>query len=134
MIEAAIRDVFPKFDVAPVLGVRLSTDPEIQEAILWEYGLTELLPYAVKPETLKKEALEFIRIRGTLHSIRMAMRWVGFNEIKFNRLSWYEYEIDPGAIPKDQQIDAIKAALAVSVQARGILRRIYHESFEVKYG
>jgi hypothetical protein len=134
VIEAAIRNVFPEFDVKPVLNVRLSTDPEIQEAILWEHGLIELLPYAVKPETLRTEALEFIRTRGTLHSIRMALRWVGFPEIKFNRLSWFEYEVDPGAAPTDQQIDAIKAALTVSVQARGQLRRIYHENFEVKYG
>jgi len=133
VIETTIREFFPRFDVGPVLSVRESEDPEIRDAILWEYGLTDLLPHAVDPNDLNKEALTFLRIRGSLRSIRMALSWVGFPDIKFNPLSWFEYEIDPGRIPTEREIEAIQAALSVSVQARGILKRIHHENFEVKY-
>lgn len=132
MIETAIRDIFPKIDVSPVLNARLSKDPEILEAILWEYGLTDLLAHAIDPNVLQKEALTFLRIRGSLRSIRMALNWVGFPDIKFTPLSWFEYEIDPGRIPTEAEVEAIVAALAVSVQARGVLKRIYNKEFEVK--
>lgn len=132
MIEVAIREIFPKFDVTPVLNVRLRKDPEILEAILSEYGLTDLLAYAVDPSILNEQAFSFLRIRGTLRSIRMAMGWVGFPNITFKPLSWFEYEVDPGRIPTAREIEAIKSALTVSVQARGVLKRIHHNNFEVK--
>lgn len=134
MIEPIFREIFPKFDPTPIETIRDSSDPEIREAILWEFGLDELLPYAVEPRLINGEALEFIRTRGTLFSIRTALRWVGFPSIQFFRLSSYEYEVDPGRIPNPHELEAIQAALSVSVQRRGILKRIFNGNYEVKYG
>lgn len=134
MIEKTFRDFYPDFDLSPIIKIRESDDPEIREAILWEYGLGPLLPFAVDPKLLDKQALEFIRIRGTLASIRMALAWVGFPNITFVPLSTINYEIDPGRVPNDREIKAIRAALSVSVQSRGILKRIFHGNFEVKFG
>jgi hypothetical protein len=134
MIEPIFREIYPKFDPSPIEKIRVSSDPSIREAILWEYGLDDLLPYAIDPETINQEALEFIRTRGTLASIRTAMRWIGFSAIQFVPLSSYEYEVDPGRIPNPQELNAIQAALKVSVQSRGVLKRIFNGSYEVKYG
>jgi hypothetical protein len=134
VIERAVRDFYPDFDVGPILNIRLSKDPEIREAILWEFGLDPLLPFAVEPRLIDEQALDFVRLRGSLASIRMALAWVGFPNIVFVPLSTTEYEIDPGRVPNEREIKAIRAALSVSVQSRGILKRIFHGNFEEKYG
>lgn len=134
MIEPIFREIYPKFDPTLIETIRQSNAPEIREAILWEYGLDELLPYAIDPKLINDEALEFIHTRGTLSSIRTALRWVGFPSIMFTRLSSFEYELDPGRIPNPREIEAIEAALSVSVQRRGILKRIFNGNFEVRYG
>ncbi len=133
MIEATLRKIYPAFDSGPIENIRLRTDPEIREAIFWEYGLEPLLPYAVDPKSLEEEVQEFMRLHGTLFAIRTAMRWIGFPGIKFIPLSSFEYEVDPGRVPTEREISAITAALLVSVQARGKLKRIFHGTFEVKY-
>ncbi len=133
MIEPIFRKLYPSFDPDPIESIRLRADPEIREAILWEYSLEPLLPYAVDPKRLDEEVQEFMRLHGTLFAIRTALRWVGFDSIRFIPLSFFEYELDPGRVPSDREINAIRAALAVSVQARGKLKRIFHGSFEVKY-
>ncbi|MDQ3233496.1 MAG: hypothetical protein M3Q07_16895 [Pseudobdellovibrionaceae bacterium] len=133
MIEAIFRKIYPAFDSQSIENIRLQADPEIREAILWEYSLEPLLPYAVDPKRLDEEVQEFMRLHGTLFAIRTAMRWVGFGSIRFFPLSSFEYEVDPGRIPTDREISAIIAALSVSVQARGKLKRIFHGTFEVKY-
>jgi hypothetical protein len=133
MIEPVFRKLYPAFDPGPIENIRLRADPEIREAILWEYSLELLLPYAVDPKRLDEEIQEFMRLHGTLFAIRTAMRWVGFGSIRFIPLSHFEYEVDPGRIPSEREISAIQAALSVSVQARGKLKRIFHGLFEVKY-
>ncbi len=133
MIEAIFRKIYPAFDSGPIENIRLRADPEIREAILWEYGLEPLLPHAVDPKSLDEEVQEFMRLHGTLFAIRTAMRWVGFGSISFIPLSSFEYEVDPGRVPTEREISAITAALLVSVQARGKLKRIFHGTFEVKY-
>lgn len=134
MIERIFRQLYPEFDPAPIENIRISTDPAIREAILWEYGLGPLLPYAIDPKMVDADAAEFIRLRGTLQAIRTALKWVGFPSIRFTRLSRIDYEIDPGRVPNERELNAILAALAVSVQSRGVLKRIYNGTFEVKYG
>jgi hypothetical protein len=133
MIEPIFRKLYPAFDPEPIESIRLRPEPEIRDAILWEYSLEPLLPYAVDPKRLDEEVQEFMRLHGTLFAIRTAMRWVGFPNIKFIPLSSFEYEVDPGRVPSDREVSAIRAALLVSVQARGKLKRIFHGSFEVKY-
>ncbi len=134
MIETIIREFFPKFDPSPILTVRLLPGLDIRDAILWEYGLSELLPFAIDPALLDRQATDFIRRRGTIYSIRMALRWVGFPNITVNRISSFEYEVDPGRVPTASEISAIRAALSVSVQARGKLKRIYNGNYEVRFG
>ena len=129
MIEQTIRDFFPAFDLAPVLGARLLPSVEVREAILWEYGLSELLPFAIDPKVIDLEALDFVRLRGTLFSIRTALRWVGFPDVKFIRLLGSEYELDSGRVPSGLETKGILAVLSVSVQKRGHCKRIYSGSF-----
>ncbi|MDQ3232505.1 MAG: hypothetical protein M3Q07_11840 [Pseudobdellovibrionaceae bacterium] len=133
MIEKTFREFYPDFDLSPIMKIREADAPAIREAILWEYGLGPLLPFAVDPQLLDKQALDFIRFRGTLASIRMALAWVGFPNITFVPLSTINYEIDPGRVPSEREIKAIRAALSVSVQSRGILKRIFHGNLEVKF-
>jgi len=134
MIERFIRAIYPAFDPSPIENVRLRSEPEIREAILWEYGLEPLLPYAVNLKAIDEEVTEFIRLHGTIFAIRTALRWVGFPNITFKRLSQSEFEVAPGRVPTEQEVKAIRAALEVSVQARGKLKRIFNGAFEVTYG
>lgn len=134
MIEDIIRKQYPAFDTSPISSIRTSPDPVVRGAILWEYGILPLLPFATDPLLIDRQANDFIRLRGTQKSIRMALSWVGFPSITFKRLTKNTFEVDPGRIPTELEIKAIRAALAVSVQARGILTRIYNGNFEVRYG
>ncbi len=134
MIERVIREFYPQIDTAPIENIRVSKEPAVRDAILWEYGLTPLLSFAVDPKLIDEQAVEFIRLRGTLAAIRLACAWVGFSSITFTRLNRTDYEIDPGRVPSEREIKALRAALSVAVQARGILKRIYNGTFEVRYG
>ncbi|MDQ3234231.1 MAG: hypothetical protein M3Q07_20685 [Pseudobdellovibrionaceae bacterium] len=134
MIERHIRLFYPTYNTSRITSIRTSTEPEIRDAILWEYGLDPLLPFAVEPNLIDRQINDFIRLRGTVESIRMAMRWIGFPAIRFLPLSTRDYEVDSGRIPTEREIQAIRAALSVSVQARGVLKRIFNGTFEVKYG
>jgi hypothetical protein len=134
MIETHIRQYYPDYDTAPIVSIRLSQDPAIRDAILWEYGLDPLLPFAIDPARINDEITDFIRLRGTVASIRLALRWVGFPDARFVRLSSSTYEVDAGRKPNEREILAIRAALSVSVQARGTLKRIFNKDFEIKYG
>lgn len=134
MIEQHIRQFFPVHDTSRISDIRRSSEPGIRDAVFWEYGLDPLLPFVSDPKTIDSDISEFLRLRGTLTAVRMAMKWVGFPAITFVRLSSYEYEIDPGRLPDQRELAAIRAALSVSMQARGQLMRIFHGDFEVRYG
>jgi hypothetical protein len=138
MIEDILRDLHPKFDGSFIEGIREGKnsegkdDPVIREMILWEYGLEPLLPYAIDLKKVSEGMRDFAHYHGTLFSIRMALGWVGFPSAKLTRLSRTDYEIDPGRVPTEREVEAIRAACEVSVQARGILKRIFNGNFEVK--
>ncbi|HET9235917.1 MAG TPA: hypothetical protein VFO10_01630 [Oligoflexus sp.] len=134
MMEKILKRLHPKFDGADIENIRVSTDPVVREMILWEYGLEPLLPHALDLTQVRDEVREFARLHGTLFAIRTALGWVGFPNAKFVRLNSRDYEVDPGRAPTDQEINAIRAALDVSVQPRGKLIRIFNGAFEVRYG
>ncbi len=133
MIEKILRMLHPKFDGTAIENIRIRSDPATREMILWEYGLEPLLPYALDLTIVRDEVREFARLHGTLFAIRTALRWVGFPDARFFRLNSREYEVDPGRVPTEKEINAIRAALDVSVQTRGKLIRIFNGDFEVKY-
>jgi hypothetical protein len=133
VIEKIFRKLHPRFDGSNIENIRIQTDPVTREMILWEYGLEPLLPHALDLSVVRDEVREFARLHGTLFAIRAALRWVGFPDAKFYRLNSKEYEVDPGRVPSEKEVSAIRAALDVSVPTRGKLIRIFNGEFEVKY-
>ncbi len=130
MIERYISNLRPSFSPEIVLNVRDKPPLQFYEALLWEYGLTDFLVVANDIEKVIKEAAKFSKIKGSKASIHMALTWVGITEPVLTRLTNTDYEIDPGFEPSELAIKKILVALDHSVQARGILKRIYHGSFE----
>jgi hypothetical protein len=134
LIENHIRRYFPAYTPQRMLAIRDGGDSgQFTEALLVEGSLEKLAPYAISIRKLLQEKSEFLRCRGTLKSIRMALSWIGIQNFTFRRLSPTTYELDPGLVPSQLQLKAIITALELSVPARGTLTRIFHGDFEVKY-
>ncbi len=134
MIEDHIRRFFPAYTPQRMLAIRDGGESsQFTESLLSEGALERIAPYATSIRKVLKEKAEFLRCRGTLKSMRMALSWVGIENLTFTRLSAVTYEIDPGLIPNPIQIQAIQTALELSAPARAKLTRIYHGEFSVKY-
>jgi hypothetical protein len=134
LIEHHIRRYFPAYTPQRMLAIRDGGDSgQFTEALLLEGSFEKIAPYAISIRKVLQEKGEFLRYRGTLKSIRMALSWVGIQNFTFRRLSPTTYELDPGLVPNQLQLKAINTALELSAPARGTLTRIFHGDFEVKY-
>lgn len=100
--------------------------------LVWEYGLEQLLPYFSDLRELIAAGIPWQRIRGTPASLEMALSWIGSagaateNEEPVGR-HWFEFQIDPGAVPNGrQEIELVKQLAALSSPTGTHLARIYH--------
>lgn len=134
LVEEAFRRIFPNPELKVIAKARRLNQQTIKEAVLWEYGLEDLLPYVKDISDVEKNAQEFIKTQGTVASIRMALRWVGFPSITFRRLTSSEYEVGLGRIPTETEVEASLQAIAKAAPARGKLKRIFHEAWEINFG
>lgn len=102
-------------------------------ALVWEYGLDELLPYFDDMRALLAEGVDWSRIRGTPASIVQALSWLDYGSIptieeeETGGAHWFEFQIDPGGVPDNyQQIQGIAALARLSAPVGTHLSRIFH--------
>lgn len=102
-------------------------------ALVWEYGLDELLPYFDDMRALLAEGVDWSRIRGTPASIVQALSWLDYGSIptiedeETGGAHWFEFQIDPGGVPDNyQQIHGIAALARLSAPVGTHLSRIFH--------
>lgn len=60
----------------PITGIKLDNPPDAWlDFLIFEWGLSEFLPYFADKRTLIKSALHFNRIRGTKTAMALALSW-----------------------------------------------------------
>ncbi|RYZ86819.1 MAG: hypothetical protein EOP04_13050 [Proteobacteria bacterium] len=131
MIEKYVKAQFPKYSPDISLNIRGGRNSRFHDAILWEYSIGSLSKYITNFEAFFRDGINFLKCRGTLFSMRLALKWVGFQEVKIIRLSQKSYEIDPGKPFTTLQTKAIEAACLQSAPASAVLKRIFHLSQSV---
>ena len=98
--------------------------------LLWEYGLSELLPYLPDPRRAIRDGIRWQRLRGTPAALSTALSWVGAAatvEQEPPGIHFAEFQLDPGLVLDSNQTLANLVAIArLSAPARSRLSRIYH--------
>jgi hypothetical protein len=134
-IEQAISLAIDPFDrlAAPIeylSRVKIDAPDVILPWLIWEYDLGELLPYLHDPRQAIREGLRWQRLRGTPAALAMALSWIGMTaaieEEEPTPAHWAEFQLDPGRVLLDAEIDPILAVARLSAPARSRLARIYH--------
>lgn len=101
-------------------------------ALVWEYGLEELMPFIADLRELISEGLAWQRIRGTPASIEQAFGWVGEGAATVENeepdgVHWHEFQIDPGYTPNGPyDTDRLKRLAAISAPVGTKLARLFH--------
>lgn len=75
LAELAGRATLSNVDL-PITGIKLTNPPDAWlDFLIFEWGLSEFLPYFDDKRTLIKSALYFNRIRGTKRAVHLALSW-----------------------------------------------------------
>lgn len=98
--------------------------------LVWEYGLEAILPYSHDLKKVLKDGLSWQRIRGTPHSLNLALGWIDLNNVAIEAeppgRHFYEYQLETGKIPGDKDVSRILNLAKLSAPTRSKLARLYH--------
>ena len=98
--------------------------------LIWEYGLSELLPYLPDPRLAIRDGIRWQRLRGTPAALSTALAWVGMSatvEQEPPGTHFSEFQLDPGQVLDTNQAIANLVAIArLSAPARSRLSRLVH--------
>lgn len=98
IIDCAIPATFSDQERLPITGIKLDNPPaDWLPWLVYEYGLSEFLPYLSDARVLIRDGLAFVRIRGTPASVHMALSWAGLSA---------EIIESPPSIERNTDIDA----------------------------
>lgn len=111
-------------------GIKNDPPDNLLPWLVWEYGLTEIVPYLPGLRTVLKEGLLWQKERGTEAGVRRALGWVDIDPSVFEHevpgVHWNEFQMDLGKVPTKAEIEATIALSDLSSPARSKLRRLYH--------
>ncbi len=133
MIEKHFRKTFPRYSPEVTIPIRNGKNPRFHEAMLWEFALGDLEQYILDIESIFPEIINFMKYRGTIRSMKLALSWVGFPSPTIVRLSRTSFEIDPGKPFNNLQTKAIQSACRQSAPATAALNRIFHKDQTVSF-
>jgi hypothetical protein len=133
LIDIHFRKFLPAYSPEISIPIRDGRNVKFQEALLWEFSLGDLEQYLVDIELIFPNIFKFLKYRGTLYSMNLALSWVGFSDAKIFRLSRTIYEVDPGKPFNTLQTKAIQSACRQSSPATSTLKRIFHNDFSVSF-
>jgi hypothetical protein len=133
MIEKHFRKVLPRYSPEVTIPIRNGQNPRFHETMLWEFALGDLEQYILDIESIFPDIINFLKYRGTIHSMKLALAWVGFPSPAIVRLSRTSYEVDPGKPFNNLQLRAIQSACRQSAPATAVLKRIFHKEESVSF-
>lgn len=71
LVDAIDYKVHPGY----IRGLKLSPGANVLPWIIEEYGLEEILRWAKDKRKALEEGIQFQRLRGTLKSLKLALKW-----------------------------------------------------------
>lgn len=117
--------------IEQIPGIKYNPPDELLPWLVWEYGLTPLLPYLSNPRQAIQEGVRWQRIRGTPESLSLSLGWLGLHTIDIEPevpgRHFYQYQVDTGRIVTDNELENVKAVAQFSAPLRSRLSRLYHE-------
>ncbi|WDE04675.1 phage tail protein [Thalassomonas viridans] len=123
----------PEFEQAlqQIRELKNTPSDELLHWLVWEYGLEAILPYSSDMRQMLTTGLNWQRIRGTPGALKMALLWLGIvsPDIEHEEPGrhFYEYQIDPGKVPGDEDVTRIINLARMSAPVRSRLARIFHD-------
>ncbi|WP_265025147.1 phage tail protein [Wolbachia endosymbiont (group B) of Pammene fasciana] len=124
-----------KVDSSCIKGFKFNLEKEILPWLIEEYGLEEILSWVKDKKKTIKEGIEFQRVRGTLASLKIALKWANIDEITIIEeppgKHFFELQIGIKDVPNDFFVDAVVELAKLSLPARSRLMRIFNDHYNV---
>ncbi|WP_078921492.1 phage tail protein [Thiothrix eikelboomii] len=133
-LEALECNIVPPADLDAAIrqlrGLKLDPPDILLPYLVWEYGLTAIVPYLPNLRVVIRDGLLWQKERGTEAGIRRALAWIGVDpdcvEDEIPGVHWNELQLDTGFVPSAEQLRRIIALTMMSTPARTKLKRLYH--------
>lgn len=131
-IEEAIRY---RIDTGLLNSFKFKTvGDNINMALSWEYSLSQINISNFRDRVV--QGLQFHRLQGTPYSLRMVLRWYGFESIVIEEEvpgeHFSEFQIGLEDIPNNLDIKKIIGACELAAPLRSRLSRMYNNLYDVR--
>ncbi|WP_265042196.1 phage tail protein [Wolbachia endosymbiont (group B) of Melanostoma mellinum] len=124
-----------KVDSSCIKGFKFSFKEELLPWLIEEYGLEEILRWVKNKRKAVEEGIKFQRLRGTLASLKIALKWANIDEITIIEeppgKHFFELQIGIKDVPNDFFVDAAIELAKLSLPARSRLMRIFNDHYNV---
>lgn len=124
-------------DPSVMRGFKFNPPDAFLQALIWEYGLGELLRWLPDPRRAIREGVDWQRIRGTPESLRMALSWVNLGGVYLEEEvpgeHFSEFQVGVSAdVPNDLFVDVVIELARLSAPIRTRLTRMYNEAYDIR--
>ncbi|WP_353287795.1 phage tail protein [Wolbachia endosymbiont (group B) of Gerris lacustris] len=125
-----------KVDSSCIRGFKFNLKEETLPWIIEEYGLEEILFWVKDKKKAVTEGVKFQRVRGTLTSLKIALKWANIDEITIIEeppgKHFFELQIGIKDVPNDFFVDAVVELAKLSLPARSRLMRIFNDYYNAQ--
>jgi hypothetical protein len=133
--KALVDAVDYKVDPGCIRGFKFSPGEKVLPWIIEEYGLEEILRWAKDKRKAVEEGIKFQRLRGTLESLKIALKWANIEDITIIEeppgKHFFELQVGIRDVPNDFFVDAVVELAKLSLPARSRLMRIFNDYYNV---
>ncbi|WP_353275403.1 MULTISPECIES: phage tail protein [unclassified Wolbachia] len=125
-----------KVDSSCIRGFKFNLKEETLPWIIEEYGLEEILFWVKDKKKAVTEGVKFQRVRGTLTSLKIALKWANIDEITIIEeppgKHFFELQIGIKDVPNDFFVDAVVELAKLSLPVRSRLMRIFNDYYNAQ--
>ncbi|UPA54937.1 phage tail protein [Wolbachia pipientis] len=134
--KALVDAVDYKVDPGCIRGFKFSPGEKVLPWIIEEYGLEEILRWAKDKRKAVEEGIKFQRLRGTLESLKIALKWANIEDITIIEeppgKHFFELQVGIRDVPNDFFVDAVVELAKLSLPARSRLMRIFNDYYNAQ--
>lgn len=132
-----VESIHYPIDPAVMRGFKFHPPDSFLAALIWEYGLGELLRWLPDPRRAIAEGVQWQRIRGTPESLKIALSWAGLEGVYVEEEvpgeHFAEFQVGAeGNVPNDLFIDVVIELAKLSAPIRTRLTRMYNDRYDVR--